>query len=337
VKYPEILITDSSGKQYKGATRNRYNWNSCRYRDFVRDVDERLAERFGHNPDVIGWQIDHEYSKASFDAETQKQFQAWLKHRYQTIDRLNQAWTTAYNNQTYSAWDQIPMVDRTADNSPGLWLDSKRFISESLRSYQKVQIDAVRKYADSRQKITTNMMGWFDLYDHYTVAQDLDIVGWDNPQVWGSFDPARNGVAHDLMRGLKGGNYWVLESTAGPRGGENASVMLERGEMRAAIWGYIGRGADLVSYWQWRDALNGGEQNHGAIVDVDGEPDPIYEEYKQLGEEFEKVAPYLKDTHVVSEVAILHAYPSRWAMLRLTTFNSPSTCNFASSSHTDEY
>jgi beta-galactosidase len=313
-KYPEILITDSNGKQYKGATRNHYNWNSLRYRGFVREIDEQLAKRFGHNPNVIGWQIDNEYSKASFDAETQKQFQAWLEHRYQSIDRLNQAWTTSYNNQTYSSWDEVPLVDGTTDNSPGLWLDSKRFISESLRSYQGVQIQAVRRYSDSRQKISTNMMGWFDLYDHYTVAQDLDIVGWDNPQVWGSFEPVRNGATHDLMRGLKGGNYWVLESTAGPRGGGDASVMLERGEMRAAIWSYIGHGADLISYWQWRDALNGGEQNHGAIVDVDGEPDPIYDEYKQIGEEFEKVAPYLKDTHVVSEVAILHSYPSRWAI-----------------------
>jgi beta-galactosidase len=313
-KYPEILVTDTSGKLYKGATRNHYNWNSSRYRSFAKEIDERLAERFGHNPDVIGWQIDNEYSRASYDTETQDQFHAWLEKRYLSLDRLNQAWTTAYNNQTYSTWSQIPLTDGTSENSPGLWLDSKRFLSESLRAYQKVQIDAIRSHADPRQKITTNMMGWFDLYDHYTVAQDLDIVGWDNPQVWGNFDPVRNGAANDLMRGLKSSNYWVLESTAGPRGGGNASVMLDRGAMRAAIWSDIGHGADLVSYWQWRDALNGGEQNHGAIVDVDGEPDPIYEEYKQTAIEFEKVAPEIKGTHVDSEVAILQSYPSRWAI-----------------------
>ena len=65
----------------------------------------------------------------SFDADTQAQFHAWLQHRYGTLDKLNQAWTTAYNNQTYSAFDEIPLVNGTADNNPGLWLDSKRFIS----------------------------------------------------------------------------------------------------------------------------------------------------------------------------------------------------------------
>ena len=311
-KYPDILVTEATGKQYTGSTRNHYNWNSDRYRGFVREMDEGLSKRFGHNPYVIGWQIDNEYSKQSFDPATQAQFHAWLEHRYGTIDKLNQAWTTAYNNQTYSSFNEVPLVNGTGDNNPGLWLDSKRFISESLRGYQKVQIEAVRKYAQPSQKITTNMMGWYDLYDHYTVGQDLDIIGWDNPQVHGSFDPIKNGAPHDLMRGIKGQNYWVMETTAGPRGGGDASVQLDKGAMRAAIWADIGHGADLISYWQWRDALNGGEANHGAIVDVDGEPDPIYTEYSQIGREFEKAGWAIKGTSPRASVAILHSYPSRW-------------------------
>lgn len=313
-KYPDILVADENGQRYHGSTRNHYNWCSPRYRQFVRDIDVRLAQRFGHNPYVIGWQIDNEYSKMSFDSDTQAQFHAWLQQRFGTLDNLNRAWTTAYDNQTYSAWDEIPLVNGAQDNNPGLWLASKEFISDSLRAYQKVQLDALRQYADPRQKITTNMMGWYDLYDHYTVGQDLDIIAWDNPQVEGRLDPVRNGAAHDLMRGLKGSNYWVMETTAGPRGGNNASVMLPKGAMRAAMWHDIGHGADLVSYWQWRDALNGGEQNHGALVDVDGQPDPVYAEIAQVGREFEKAGPAMKGTRVEARVAILHSYPSRWTI-----------------------
>lgn len=314
-KYPDIMVTDDNGKLFTGATRNHGNWNSERYRRFVREIDERLAERFGHNPYVIGWQIDNEFSKQSFDADTQAQFHRWLEHRYGSIAKLNAAWTTAYNNQTYSSFDEVPLVNGMGDNNPGLWLDSKRFITDSLRSFQRVQIDAIRKYANPQQKITTNLMGWYDLFDHYEIAKDLDIVAWDNPQVQGAYFPTQNGAVHDLMRGLKGSqDYWVMETTAGPRGGGNASAMLRKGEMRAAIWEYIGHGADLVSYWQWRDALNGGEANHGAIIDVDGTPDPIYTEYAQLGAEFEKAAPALADTHAHAQVALLHSYPSRWEM-----------------------
>jgi beta-galactosidase len=313
-KYPGILVTDDVGKLYTGSTRNHSNWNSELYRRFAREIDERLAKRFGHNPYVIGWQIDNEYSKQSFDVATQEQFHGWLEHRYGSLAKLNEIWTTAYNNQTYSNWDQISLVDGKGDNNPGLWLDSKRFITDSLRAYQAVQIAAIRKYADPRQKLTTNLMGWYDLFDHYVIGQDLDVIAWDNPQVQGSYSPLENGATHDLMRGLKGDDYWVMETTAGPRGGGNASAMLRKGEMRAAIWEYVGHGANLVSYWQWRDALNGGEANHGALVDVDGKPDPIYSEYAQLGTEFEKAAPVLADTHPEAEVALLHSYPSRWAI-----------------------
>jgi beta-galactosidase len=118
----------------------------------------------------------------------------------------------------------------------------------------------------------------------------------------------------DLIRGIKDRNYWIMETTAGPRGGGNASIQLDRGAMRDSVWADIGLGADLVSYWQWRDALNGGEQNHGALVDVDGEPDPIYAEWSQIGSEFEKAGPALKGTTVESSVAILYSYPSRWTI-----------------------
>ena len=151
-KYPDVLVTESNGQLYHGPTRNHGNWNSARYRGFVRQMDEQLSKRFGHNPYVIGWQIGNEYAKQSFDADTQAQFHAWLKQRYGTIDKLNQAWTTAYNNQTFSDWNEIPLVNGNTNNSPGLWLDSKRFITDSLRSYQKVQIDAIRKYAEHRQR-----------------------------------------------------------------------------------------------------------------------------------------------------------------------------------------
>jgi beta-galactosidase len=313
--YPDIMATDDNGKPFAGATRNRGNWNSDRYRRFVREIDERLAQRFGHNPYVIGWQIDNEFSRQSFDADTQAQFHRWLERRYGSISKLNAAWTTTYNNQIYSNFNEVPLVSGTGDNSPGLWLDSKRFITDSLREFQRIQIDAIRKYADPRQKITTNLMGWYDLFDHYQIARDLDVVAWDNPQVQGAYFPTENGAVNDLMRGLKtGANYWVMETTAGPRGGGNASAMLRKGEMRAAIWEYIGHGADLVSYWQWRDALNGGEANHGALVDVDGTPDPIYDEYAQIGAEFEKAGPTLAGTSAHAQVALLHSYPSRWAM-----------------------
>src|SRR5664279_1467772 len=79
-------------------------------------------------------------------------------------------------------------------------------------------------------------------------------------------------------------------------------------------WHDIGHGADTVSYWQWRSALNGQEQYHGTIVGPDGTPVPLYDEVAQIGREFEKASPALAETSVKSDVAILHSYDSRWAI-----------------------
>jgi len=158
------------------------------------------------------------------------------------------------------------------------------------------------------------MMGWFDGYDHYTVAQDLDLASWDDYVGQGHLDPVRNGAAHDLTRGLKGKNFWVMETQPGGVNWADINNWLDKGEVRAMAWHDIGHGADTVSYWQWRSALNGQEQYHGTAVGPDGSPDPLYPEIAQIGREFEKASPVLAGTSVKSEVAILHSYDSRWAI-----------------------
>jgi beta-galactosidase len=79
-------------------------------------------------------------------------------------------------------------------------------------------------------------------------------------------------------------------------------------------WLDIGHGADAVSYWQWRSALNGQEEYHGTLVGPDGTPVPLYPEVAQVGEEFAKAGPALAGTTVQSDVAILHSYDSAWAI-----------------------
>jgi beta-galactosidase len=79
-------------------------------------------------------------------------------------------------------------------------------------------------------------------------------------------------------------------------------------------WHDIGHGADAVSYWQWRSALNGQEEYHGTLVGADGTPVPLYSEVAQVGKEFAKAGPALAGTTVVSQVAVLQSYDSRWAI-----------------------
>jgi beta-galactosidase len=311
-KYPETLRIDENGKRAEHGNRAHFNFANAKYRDLTRKMAEAMAKRFGHNPHVIAWQIDNEYGEESYDPDTKAQFQQWLKARYGTLDNLNARWAATYWSQTYFNWNQIPI--ETKYGNPGLLLSWKRFVSDTWRSYQKNQMDVIRPNSDPRQFITTNMMGWFDGFDHYTVSRDLDLASWDDYVGKGHLDPARNGAAHDLTRGFKRKNFWVMETQPGFVNWSPNNNSLDKGEVRAMAWHAVGHGADAVSYWQWRSALNGQEEYHGTLVGADGTPVPLYSEVQQLGAEFAKAGPALARTSPKSEVAILHSYDSRWAI-----------------------
>jgi beta-galactosidase len=311
-KYPETLRTLEDGRKDQHGNRQQFNWANPKYRELTRKIAEQLAKRFGHNPNVIGWQIDNEYANASFDADTKAQFQQWLQARYGTLDNLNTRWTTSYWSQTYFSWDQIPI--QTGYGNPGLLLSWMRFVSDTWRSYQQIQLQVIRANADKRQFITTNLMGWFDGFDHYVVSQDLDLAAWDDYVGQGHLNPARNGATHDLTRGFKQQNFWVIETQPGSVNWAGINNSLDKGEVRAMAWHDVGHGADAVSYWQWRSALSGQEQYHGTLVGADGTPVPLFGEVAQLGKEFEKAGPVLTNTSPRSAVALLHSYDSRWAI-----------------------
>jgi beta-galactosidase len=313
-KYPDTLGMNADGRWREHGGRRQFNYASPRYRQLCAGIVTLLARRFGHNPNVIGWQIGNEYTDESFDSATRAQFQEFLRDKYKTLANLNQHWTTAYWSQTYTAWDQIPMQN-TGEN-PGLLLDHKHFVTGTWRSFQSNQINVLRPLISATQFITTNIggLGWSDNWDHYAITADLDLASWDDYVGQGHLDAPMNAMLNDFARGWKRRNFWVMETEPGSVNWAPINNTLWPGETRALAWQTIGHGADAVLYWQWRDALNGQEQYHGAIVGPDGNPLPIYDEIAQLGHDLTLTRAALAGTSPRAEIAILHDYDSRWAI-----------------------
>lgn len=311
--YPQVLRTGPDGRPSEHGARRQFSYSSPLYRRFCRDIAARLAERFGHDPNVIAWQIDNEYTDESFDASTRSQFQDWLRARYGSLEALNAAWSTAYWSQAYSDWGQIPLNDRPGN--PGLLLDHRRFVTDTWRSYQKNQIDAIRPRAPG-QPITTNIggLGWSDNWDHYAVTADLDFASWDPYVGEGHLDAIRHGAMSDFARGWKRRNYWVMETQPGSVNWAPINNVLTAGETRAYAWESVGHGADAVLFWQWRSASNGQEQYHGALAGADGAPLPLYAEVSQLGHELAAASAALAGTVPRAQVALITTYDSRWAI-----------------------
>jgi beta-galactosidase len=311
-KYPDTLRVDEEGRPAEHGNRQHFSFASARYRQLAVRIADKMAERYGRNPHVIGWQIDNEVGPPSFDPEAKQAFHAWLAARYGRIDQLNAHWATAYWSQTYDSFEQAPMHSQR--QNPGLLLDWKRFVSDTWASYVEAQAQAIRAHSAPGQFVTTNTMHWNGGFDHYRMHRNLDLAAWDNYVPTGRIDWALNGAEHDLVRGYKRKNFWVMETQPVFVNWSPVNAPLARGQLREMAWQAVGHGADAVLWWQWRSSPNGQEQYHGSVTGADGEPTTGYDEIGRVGAEFDKARGVLADTSPVAQVALLNSYDSRWAI-----------------------
>ncbi len=311
-KYPDTLRVDEDGRRAEHGNRQQFSFTSPRYRQLTARIALEMAKRYGHNPNVLGWQLDNELAAPSFDPSAREAFHHWLRHKYGTIAELNRRWATAYWSQTYDSFDEIPVHSR--GENPALLLDWKRFVTDTWISYLEAQIDVIRPNIDSRQFITTNTMHWNSGFDHYLLHQHLDLAAWDDYFPDGKLDPILNAAEHDLVRGYKRRNFWLMETQPGFVNWGPVNATLPRGVIREMAWQAVGHGADAVLYWQWRPSPNGQEQYHGSVLGTDGLPNPVYPEIQQVGVDFDHTGSALAGTTVRSPVAILQSYDSHWAI-----------------------
>lgn len=160
-KYPEVLNADMDGNRYYHGARRHYNYNSPVYRQLSARITEKSASHYGGRSCIIGWQIDNEVNceKDVFYSESDHAaFREFLKDKYGTLDALNDAWGTAFWNQTYTDWQEVHAPRKTYSDStnPHEVLDYTRFISQSARSFVKMQSDIIARYKKPEDFITTN-------------------------------------------------------------------------------------------------------------------------------------------------------------------------------------
>lgn len=309
---PDMLAVEENGQRVQFGNRCHYCVTSPEFHAAARRIVSAMAAHFGKNSKVIGWQFDNEYNRVCYCDRCRAQFQQFLAQKYGTLDELNAHWSTAYWSQTYDAWDEIPLP--IGGHNPGLMLEFKHFVTDCYRKFQRIQIDELRPHLHENAWVTHNFMGWFGGFDHYELTQDLDLATWDWYIGTGHNDPLRTGAIHDLTRGFKRQNFWVMETQPGSVNWSPYNNMVNKGEARAMAWEAVAHGADGILYWQWRTALGGQEQYHGTLVDQSGQQRPFYREAQKLAFEFRQLSQYIAGSNVKARVAMLNDYDSRWSI-----------------------
>ena len=298
-KHPDILRTEHNGIQRKFGSRHNSCPNSHTYRKYSAALAKKLAKRYSHYENIVGWHISNEFGGFCYCDNCEKAFRKWLKKKYGTIEELNRAWNMSFWGHTLYDFEDVVVPDLRSEeflwdgcirtNFQGISLDYARFNSDSMLECFRLEYDAVKKYTPD-VPVTTNLMGAYKLLDYQKWARHMDFVSWDNYPAYCSY-PARASFNHDLMRGIKQGKpFALMEQTPSVSNWHIYCKLKRPGVMR--LWSYqaAAHGADTILFFQMRRSIGACEKYHGAVIDhVGNENTRVFREITALGEELVKI------------------------------------------------
>ncbi|KPV44422.1 beta-galactosidase [Alicyclobacillus ferrooxydans] len=323
-KYPDILRVDFAGRKHNFGQRHNSCPNSPTYRKFSVALAEKLAERYKDHPALAVWHISNEYGGACYCDNCAREFRVWVKNRYHTIDRLNEVWNTAFWGHTFTDWDEVVppnlLSEHMSESQPtrtafqGISLDYSRFMSDSILACYRLEYDAIRKHTPNIP-ITTNLMGTFKPLDYFEWAKYMDIVSWDNYPAYDT-PPSQVAFRHDLMRGLKHGqSFMLMEQTPSQQNWQPYNSLKRPGVMRLQSYQAVAHGADTVMFFQLRRSRGACEKFHGAVIEHVGHEDTrVFQETAQLGHELKQLGDRLLEARTKASVGILFDWANWWAV-----------------------
>jgi beta-galactosidase len=298
-KHPEIYLVGADGRRREHGTRANASPASDVFLSYTRAIVARLAERYGDDDRVWGWQIDNEpEAPADYSPAARRKFQDWLRARYGTVERLNDAWGGAFWSTRYDAFDQvlIPNASLTGEDalSPHAVLDFKRFCADSQAAFLLLQYDLLRARVRPSQWITTNYINVTSSADPRRTGR-LDFVAFTMYPVRGEAglgsdgfrlgSPHRLASALDYFRPIRGATG-VMELQPGQVNWARINPQPMPGAVRMWLWHAFGGGCAFACTYRYRQPLFGSELYHTCIMGPDGvTPSPGGREFARVVKE----------------------------------------------------
>ncbi len=327
-KYPEVLNARIDGTLIRHGMRRHYNYNSPKYWEKSAIIVEKFAEHYAKRPCIIGWQLDNEFNCEEWEYYSESDtlaFREFVKKKYGTLEKVNEAWGTVFWNQTYTAWDEI-FVPRTTpggnNQNPSYFLDYKRFISDSVCRYAKMQSDIVRKYIKPGDFITTNSL--FGNMDHCRLTKEsLDFMMYDSYPNFGycldnykndipSLNDRRWSVNLAETRAISG-KFGIMEQQAGSPGNHRGMEGPAPRPGQITLWTMqsIAHGADYVSYFRWRTCTMGSEIYWHGILDYSGRDNRRLREVGEVHKKLQRLDA-VAGSRFKAEVGLVKEYDNGW-------------------------
>ena len=328
---PDMIALDEAGRPRGFGSRRHYCFSHKGYAKECDRIVTAMAERYGQHTAIVAWQTDNEYgchdSAVSFSDAARVGFRDWLTAKYGDVAALNAAWGNVFWSMEYREFAEVDLPNLTVtEANPAHWLDFRRFSSDQVVAFNRRQVDILRDKSLGRDVIH-NYMGFFTQFDHHAVAADLDVASWDSyplgflEQFWFTdaekLRYARQGhpdiaaFHHDLYRGLHPNGRWsVMEQQPGPVNWARYNPAPLPGMVRLWTLEAMAHGAEMVSYFRWRQVPFAQEQMHAGLLRPDSKDDVAVAEVTHAATEIAALIADVGDP--VKQVALLFDYQSDW-------------------------
>ncbi|MDO4284565.1 MAG: beta-galactosidase [Eubacteriales bacterium] len=320
--YPEAMRVGKDGRRAHHGVRHNHCMTSPAYREKVRIIDRKLAERFGRHPGLLLWHVSNELGGECYCPLCVQKFQEYLAEKFHhNIEELNQAWWTTFWSHRYQDFTQIePPFSNGEGSIMGLNLEWRRFTTWNMTDFMKEEIRVLKEVTPDLP-VTANFMQLYPGLDYRKMAESLDVISWDSyPRLGNDYETLQETMAetsfhHAVMRSMKPEKpFMLMESTPGLVNWHPFNKVKRPGIHRLASLQAAACGSDTVQYFQWRKGRGSFEQYHGAIVDHLGRDDTrIFREVEQIGADLEKMAR-VTGTTVHAQTALLFDWDNRWAI-----------------------
>lgn len=282
-RYPQIYRVDDRGQRHQHGIRAEVSLSNPTYAAFVARIVTAMAQHYGHDPRVWGWQVDNEPGTfPDFSESARAAFQRWLQQKYGTIEAMNAAWAGSFWSTRYGSFKEVLLPNATLAGedklSPHALLDLARFQADTTGQFLDAQAAIIKRYARPGQWVTTDYTNVstatdprrahgldFPTFTLYPV-QGSNILGGDSYAIG---KPANLMEAASYFRSING-TFGVMELQPGQVNWGEINPQPMPGAVGMWMWHAFASDASLLSTYRYRHPLRGSEMYHEGIVGTDG-------------------------------------------------------------------
>lgn len=322
---PGCDIVGKSGKQLAPIRRYMEDVDDPAYQKYALRFANILVNRYKNHPALFAFGLCNEQGSgfASHSEYTRIRFVNWLRKKYGTVEKLNEAWTTRRWSRRLPSFEDVWIPeDELGYGAPEACLDFKRFLSDGighfLQSLKKlIEKNALGKAHSSNHFADNRELG-FDYMKEYSNFVDYPGVGYYPGFETKYVFHLKN--AGNLRRISETGKpLWCLEFQTGKEGIFCGAPGYTR---MLALLQLIYR-TQMFLGWTWRSMLGGEEQFYFGMLRHDGTPSPNYTEFAQIASIMKKLQEFSFPYLPVPEVAVAYSYESEWASCHNKHFRQP--------------